>query len=228
MIAHKRRFYLGLSMMVIFAIVLTIFFTPVFHGKNGLQYLDNLYNSISKGSAYYIPKVKEETKAFSGKKVDVTLSMKNEEQARQAALLFLASHAGVGVEKTQVTVKGDLAEIITNCLNDADAMYKNQGEMVSTKYGYEEKQVLYNWWVSLKEMDKDFKRQKMFKEADFTLHVNKKAVEMAYNYYKIDAQKISERMGIVIFSLIFYVIYTVWYGFAFMFMFEAWGLRLEH
>jgi hypothetical protein len=228
MIAHKRRFYLGLSMMVVFAIVLTIFFTPVFHGKNGLQYLDNLYNSISKGSAYYIPKVEEETKAFSGKKVDVTLSMKNEEQAQQAALLFLASHAGVTVEKTQVTVKGDLGEIIINCLNDADAMYKNQGKMVFTKYGYEEKQVLYNWWVSLKEMDKDFKRQKMFKEADFTLHVNKKAVEMAYNYYKIDAQKISERMGVVIFSLIFYVIYTVWYGFAFMFMFEGWGLRLEH
>ncbi len=35
-------------------------------------------------------------------------------------------------------------------------------------------------------------------------------------------------LGIVIFSLIFYVVYTLWYGFAIMFMFEGWGMRLEH
>jgi hypothetical protein len=28
--------------------------------------------------------------------------------------------------------------------------------------------------------------------------------------------------------LIFYVVYTLWYGFAIMYMFEGWGLQLEH
>jgi len=32
----------------------------------------------------------------------------------------------------------------------------------------------------------------------------------------------------VIFSLVFYVVYTLWYGFGIMYMFEGWGLRLEH
>lgn len=228
MIADKKRFSVGFIMMVLFAIVLSVFFLPVFSGKNGLAYLDNLYNSISKGSAYYIPKVQEETQDFSGRLVNVALTMEDEKQARQSAILLKAGLAETSVEGAQLKVKGDLGKIISNCLDDADTMYHNQGGKISDKYGYDEKQVLYNWWTVLKEMDKDLKKQKLFKEADFALHVKKKAVEMSYNYYKIEAQNISDRMGVVIFSLIFYVIYTVWYGFAFLFMFEGWGMRLEH
>jgi len=88
--------------------------------------------------------------------------------------------------------------------------------------------VMYNWWTASKEMDKDLKKQKKFKAADMVASVEKKAVETVYNYYRIEPQKISERYGIVVLSLIFYVIYTVWYGFAFMYLFEGWGLKLEH
>jgi len=56
----------------------------------------------------------------------------------------------------------------------------------------------------------------------------KKVVETSYNYYTIEPQKITDKMGIVIFSLVFYVVYTLWYGFSILFMFEGWGLRLEH
>ena len=228
MIADKKRFSMGFIMMILFAIVLVIFFMPVFNGKNGLAYLDNLYNSISKGSAYYIPDVQEETMAFSGRTMDVSLTMEDEKQARQTAILLKAGHAEILVKSAELMVQGDLGAILANCLSDADTMYHNKGDEISGKYGYDERQVLYNWWTALKEMDRDLKKQKFFKEADFILHVKKKAVEMAYNYYKIEAQKISDRMGVVIFSLIFYVIYTLWYGFAFLFMFEGWGMRLEH
>jgi hypothetical protein len=37
-----------------------------------------------------------------------------------------------------------------------------------------------------------------------------------------------DRLGVVVFSLVFYVIYTLWYGFAIMFIFEGWGMQLEH
>jgi hypothetical protein len=60
------------------------------------------------------------------------------------------------------------------------------------------------------------------------LEVKKKAVECAYNYYGIEPQRIADRVGIVIFSLLFYVLYTCWYGYAIIFMFEGWGLRLSH
>jgi hypothetical protein len=72
------------------------------------------------------------------------------------------------------------------------------------------------------------KKQKLFKEAKVVALVIKKVVETSYNYYTIEPQKITDKMGIVIFSLVFYVCYTLWYGFAILFMFEGWGLRLEH
>jgi hypothetical protein len=107
-------------------------------------------------------------------------------------------------------------------------MYKNEGRKVSEKYGYDERQALYNWWKASKGMDKDLKRQKLFEEAKVVALVTKKAVESSYNYYEIEPQKITDRLGIVIFSLLFYVAYTLWFGFAVMFLFEGWGMRLEH
>jgi hypothetical protein len=228
MIAHKKEFYGGAGMMVVFAVVLIIIFSPVFKGQNALEYLDALYNSISKGSAYYIPKVKQEVDKFSGNSVSVTLAMANEEQAKQTALLFMKGDALVNVSGTELKVTGDLAKILNNCLADADDMYNNLGNKVSSKYGYDEKRVLYNWWKASKAVDKDLKKQKLFTEAKVVASVIKKAVETSYNYYKIESQKISDRLGVVLFSLIFYVAYTLWYGFSIMFMFEGWGMRLEH
>ena len=228
MIAEKNKFFGGLGMMIGFIIVLVVFFSPIFDGKNGLDFLDNLYNSISKGSAYYIPKIRTESDQFFGKMVSVTLNLKDENQARQTASLFTAGGGEVNVAKSQLQVSGDLGKILGNCLDDTDEMYHNRGEKVSNKYGYEERQVLFNWWAAMKEMDKGLKDQKKFKEAKVVSLVKKKAVESSYNYYKIEPQKISDRWGIVIISLLFYVIYTLWYGFAIMFMFEGWGMRLEH
>jgi hypothetical protein len=228
MIAKKKEFYGGFGMLIGFFVILIIVFSPVFKGQNGLEYLDSLYNSISKGSAYYIQKVKEETDTFTGNSISVTLNMKNEAQAQQTASLLMKGGALVNVSGSDLKVSGDLGKILENCLTDSDYMYVNDGEKVKGKYGYDEKQVLYNWYTALKAMDKDLKAQKKFKEAKIVALVIKKAVECSYNYYKIEPQKISDRYGIVIFSLIFYVLYTLWYGFAIMFMFEGWGMQLEH
>lgn len=228
MIEKKKEFYGGLAMMIAFVIVLIIFFSPVFGGHNGLDYLDNLYNSISKGSAYYIPKVKEETDTYLGNGVKVTLKMADRKQAEQTAKLLKAGKAITQVNGAEMMVEGDLGKILASALGDADAMYYNDGEKVSDKYGYGEKRALYNWWKALNGMEKALEKQKKFKEAKMTALVVKKAVETSYNYYKITPQKIGDRFGIVIFSLLFYVVYTMWYGFAFMFMFEGWGMKLEH
>ena len=228
MIAHKKEFYGGVGMIAAFVVVLVIIFSPIFNGQNGLEYLDSLYNSISKGSAYYIPAVKAESDKFKGHSISVTLAMADKNQAEQAAKLFRAGEADITMEGAQIKVSGDLGKILENCLADADVMYKNEGRKVSEKYGYDERQALYNWWKAANSMDKDLKKQKLFKEAKVVALVTKKAVESSYNYYGIEPQKITDRLGIVIFSLVFYVIYTMWYGFAVMFLFEGWGMRLEH
>lgn len=228
MIAHKKEFFGGVALMGAFIAVLIAIFMPIFKGQNGLDYLDALYNSISKGSAYYIPKVKEETDTFIGNNVTMALKMADENQAQQTAMLFTEAGATAEISGAQLTVSGDLGNILANCLTDSDSMYNNDGTTVSNKYGYNEKQVLYNWHKALMAADKNLKKQKLFKEAKVVALVIKKVVETSYNYYKIEPQKITDKMGIVIFSLVFYVGYTLWYGFSILFMFEGWGLKLEH
>jgi hypothetical protein len=228
MIAKKGEFFGGLALMAIFILVLIIIFMPVFGGQNGLDYLDSLYNSISKGSAYYIPKVKAETDTFNGKAVDVTLAMATNEQAAQTAALFMQSGAMVNVFGQKLKISGDLGRVLANCLADAEQMYHNNGQSVAQKYGYDEKRALFNWWMGFKIMEKELKAQQKFKEAKVVAMTVKKAVETSYNYYGITPQKIGDKYGIVTFSLLFYVIYTMWYGFAILFMFEGWGLKLEH
>jgi hypothetical protein len=228
MIAHKKEFFGGFIMMVMFVVVLIIMFMPIFNGQNFLNYMDNLYNSISKGSANFIPGVREESKAFTGNIVEVTLHLANEKQAEQTADLFNQAGAMVNVSGSQLKVSGNLGKILANALADAEDMYQNDGEALYARYGLDGRRVLFNWWTALKEMDKDLKKQKKFKEAKIVTTVKKRTVETAFNFYEIEPQNIGDRIGMVLFSLVFYVIYTLWYGFAIMFMFEGWGMKLEH
>jgi len=73
MLANKKEFYGGIGLMTLFVVVLIIVFSPIYGGKNGLDYLDNLYNSISKGSAYYIQKARDESDEFNGTSVSVII-----------------------------------------------------------------------------------------------------------------------------------------------------------
>jgi hypothetical protein len=228
MIARKKEFTLGLVLLIAFFAVLAIFFSPVFNGHNGLDYLDSLYNSISKGSAYYIPKLRDESKPFNGSLVELDFAMKSPAEAQQTGQLFMKAGALVNVTDNQLKVSGDLGKILEGCLADADAMYNNDGKVLSDKYGFDERQALYNWWSAFKGVEKSLNSQKKFKEAKAIANVSKRGIETCYNYYKIEPQSIMDRLGVVIFSLVFYVIYTLWYGFAIMFMFEGWGMQLEH
>ena len=228
MSAARSKGVTGGVMLFLFGAILVLMFLPILRGQNALEYLDDLYNSISKGSAYYIPAMKEEAGSLQGNSIAVTLQLHNEKEAEQTALLYQKAGVETTPSGAELMVRGDLGKILENCLDDAEAMYNNNAEEITTKYGYNERQALYNWWYSLKALENDLSRQKLFKEAKVVALVKKKAVETSYNYYGVEPQKISDRVGVVIFSLIFYVIYTLWYGYAIMFIFEGLGLSFDH
>jgi hypothetical protein len=85
-----------------------------------------LYNSISKGSANYIPDLREEIGGLSDVSIDVTLTLANALQARQTVLLLKKSGAAASVSETKITVSGSLGKILENCLDDAEHMYPFQ------------------------------------------------------------------------------------------------------
>ena len=229
MIANPRKFYTGLALMVLFAVVFIAIFMPLFEGKNGLRYLDNLYNSISKGSADYIEEVRAEVQtAAAPELMTLNLLVNSDLQAQRTAPLLEKAGARVILDGAALTVSGNIVRILESCLDDAQHMYANDGAALTAKYGYAEKAVLYNWYSALRAMESDLKNQKQFKVAKLAGLVNQKAVETAYNYYGIKAEKISDRFWMVLFSLIFYVAYTLWYGFGIMYLFEGWGMQIEH
>jgi len=223
---NTTKLGIGVALLASFIVILVIFFMPIFDGRNGLDYLDNLYNSISKGSAYYIPKVEHLVEDHGSEVVTLNLKLADGAAARAVEPLFARTGVTTAVEGNNLVVKGDLATILSACLADADAAYHNRGDELEQRYGAGARVTLYGWWNALKEMERDLKRQKLFKAADLTHTVQAKTVECAYNYYGIDAQNIKERWAIVLFSLVFYVIYTVWYGYAIMFIFEGLGFEL--
>lgn len=229
MAANKKELAGGIGLMAVFLIVLVMFFMPLLNGKNGLEYLDNLFNSISKGSAYYIPSIKENIgKSESGKEITVKLSYDSAELATESAALFSKAGATVTEDAEKLNITGDFGNILMNCLEDSDALFHNKGDVLQEKYGIEGRKVLFNWWTSLKAMKKSFDKQEQFDNGKTVYTVMTRAVECSYNYYKIVPESMSNKLGTVIFSLVFYVVYTMWYGYAILFMFEGWGLQIGH
>jgi hypothetical protein len=228
MSSQKQSIFKGVALLGSFLLVLVLLFFPFFSGHNALEFLDNLYNSISKGSANYLPVVREEILVFPNRDIEVSLPMNDETQATQTARLFEKGGVRARVNENILEVHGNLAGFLLNTLYDAEKMYANEGEHLRNKYGYEERRVMYNWWSALKAMDFELSKQKLFKEAKLVSVVQNKAVETAYNYYGIRAQSIRDKYGIVIISLLFYVVYTLWYGFGVLYLFEGLGLKLGH
>jgi hypothetical protein len=228
MIASKREFTIGAVLMAGFVAVLTLFFLPLYGGKNGLNYMDDLYNSISKASANYLPQLEVQARKFEGRQISVTLVLADPRQAEETAPLFAKGGAAVEVAGSSLKVEGDLGQILANCLTDAGDMFENAGDRIREKYGTPERRVVYDWWSALKEAEKQLNKQKKFQEANFIGTVMKKGVECSYNYYTTEPKRITEKLGTVVFSLVFYVVYTVWYGFAIMYLFQGLGLKLEH
>ena len=67
-----------------------------------------------------------------------------------------------------------------------------------------------------------------FEQAKFVKNCMSKAIEPAYNYYEVEAKPVKEEIFLLIASLVFYVVYTMWYGFGLLYLFEGLGIKLDH
>ena len=254
-VANKREFMKGLLLAVSFFIVLLIMFTPVFGGgRNAFQAADRFFNSIAKGSTYYIPKVLKENEEYKGRRFDVAIKLDDEEMLKKAGQLFSAccisastntrreemlkragqlfSAAGASVSiagsgSPLLKVNGDLGQILEVAIRDADAVFHNRGEEIAQKYGFPQKEVLFVWHRGFKALNKALTKQEKFADASWVEEVMKRTIEVAYNFYKIEPRSASTSVGILSVSLGFYVLYTLWWGYAILFLFEGLGLQMK-
>ncbi len=227
LIRNKKHFTIGLIMLIVFAIVLIVMSLPIFGGKNAFESADNLYNSIAKGSSYKIPQLEKQAEGFKGTIVDCTIDAKsipNMDLARN-----IAAMAGIQFSQTEgkLKLKVDLGNMALAALKDSNLMYYDKETQVSNKYAMPGKQVLFTWWKILKETGSILKRQKKISQASFLDEVVKKGIEVGYNFSGIAPEKASSKVGTLAFSLVFYVLYTIWWGFSIFYLFEGFGLAME-
>lgn len=225
---HRKHLSWGIFLAVTFLAVLAVIFSPIFgEGRNGLAFADDLFNKLSKGSSYFIPKIMKTNEKFMGKTFAVTIQIEKPEEAEKIAGLFSTAGAFAEVQGPELRLEGDLGRVVEAVLRDSEDMYRNQGSRIASAYGMNEKDAMKLWWQALDKMGKVFAKEKMIEEAKLVSDTNKKAVETAYNYYGIEAQKVTEKAVLMTGLLIFYVIYTLWWGFAIFNIFEGIGLTMK-
>lgn len=228
LVRNRPSFITGLILSFSFALVLALIFTPLFgDGQNGLQYADDMFNRLSKGSSYFIPKVAKGAEGVAGKSFRLELSFKSAAETEQAAAMFAT--AGLSVERgvDKIRLDGDLGQMLTAALQDAEDGYRNNEEALKQRYGLPARTVLTTWWQMLGRLDKALKLEKRVAEAKAVVDVMKKAIEPAHNYFGIEAERVANMMGEMVGLLAFYVLYTVWWGYAILKLLEGFGLVLK-
>jgi len=243
----KKHMAYGIILAISFWVIMFLMFSPIFpktsegQPQNGLQWADEMFNTLAKGSSYFIPKVQQNNEKFMGKMFSATIEMSKpedkpgdaEKRAERASKLFTINPgATVEVQGAKLKIDGDLGLVMKAALDDADVMYKNEGDKIKAKYAEamatdDEKQMFRQWNNVLPKIDKSLKKEGKIEEAKIVSDVTKKAIEAGYNFYKVDAKKVKDEVVLMTFLLVFYVVYTMWWGFAIFFIFEGLGLSMK-
>ncbi len=238
---------LGIILAISFWVVLFLMFSPIFpktaegQPQNGLQWADELFNELAKGSSYFIPKVAKSNEKFMGKIFSATINVAKaedkpgdaEKRAERASKLFIINPgATVEVKGAELKIDGDLGMVIKAALDDADLMFNNEGEKIKAKYAEamgtdDVKQIFRQWNNVLPKIDKVFKKEGKIEDAKIVSETTKKAIEASYNFYGVNPKKVKDEVGIMTFLLVFYVAYTMWWGFAIFYIFEGIGLSMK-
>lgn len=225
LIVNKKQFGVSFFMIVVFAIVLVLMFSPLFNGENAFQASDGLFNSISKASTDHIDELHAILDKLQHNDAAQTLVMP---QSVGDNLANMLTSAGVQASYTgnALKVSGDLKVIFKRILADSEAMFNNNGNELQAAYGIEPKTAMYDWWIYTNASSKAYKLQKKFAASKVLEEIKTKGVEVGYNYYGVDPTPVSERIGITTFALLFYVAYTLWWGYAIFFLCEGIGLMM--
>ena len=228
LVRHQKTMNVGLLLGVTFFGILALIFSPVFGGgKNGLEYSDELFNKLAKGSSYFFPKLTGDLKGVEKQELAVSVKMENADQAARAVKIFARGAPDTTAQGVQLNIKGNLAKLLGAVLEDSNSMYFDKGDEIREKYGMDEKEVMRTWWGALNRAVKELQKSRKTEQSNIIVEVMKKGIEPAYNFYKIDPRSIAEKAFTATGLLVFYVLYTLWWGFAIFYLFDGFGLSMK-
>ena len=118
LVRNKKTLSVGIFFAVSFLVVLLLIFSPLFGGKNGLQFSDDSFNRLSKGSSYFIPKVAKLNDKFIGRPFTVSFKADKpddnpgdaEKRAQNIAKVFTTEGAAVEDNGATLKIEGDKSD----------------------------------------------------------------------------------------------------------------------
>lgn len=230
LVRQKKPFYIGLSMLILFCIMFYFLLAPILTGENGqrltgLQYADEVFNELSKGSSWFIPNCQQTSREMLGKMVKLDIKVNSDKNID--VIGHLLAHAGaenIKIKQNAITFSGNLGEILEQANSDSSLLYNNDGNALKAKYGIEPLLVATSWHALLEPCIKALQKQKLNAEARAVETVIRRGVEPGNNFYGITAKKVSDNIPLLTVFLLFYVLYTIWYGFSIYEIFAGLGL----
>lgn len=239
LIVDKKLFGKGLMLMASFLVVFVGIFVPIFaDGKggkmNGLEFSDDFFNKLSKGSSNFYKEIEPAVEKTKGVALDLVLKPKPGAKEADVKLLLengaaAAKKAGLDVVPGDkvLNVKGDLGAFLTRVMKDSKSLYENDGKSVADFYGMGHVEAGKALWDVLAKLELAMQQKGMVEPAVTVNKVTKKILEPAFNFYGIKAEKVSENIFLLVALLVFYVVYTMWYGYAIFDMFGGIGLSMK-
>jgi len=223
---NTKKLLLGIFLLLSFAVVLVIIFMPIFGGgRNGLQFSDDFFNSLAKGSSNFMEDMRHEVaQPMVGTPFAVDISLDNPEQAQKAEALFTKAGSQVEVAGPKLKINGDLGKVLLQAVDDAEDAFK--GEKLRAAYNFSAKDATKTWWSSLKKVADALTKQKAFKPARAISEIQERALEPAFNFSGIQPKRVRDHIALLTFMLVFYVVYTLWYGYGIFMVCEGLGLGM--
>jgi len=226
-IADRKSFLFGLVLALGFVAVLAVMFSPVFQGMNAFAAADQLFNSIAKGSSDCFEELEQLAATLADSQVETSLTFKDGEMARSCGTLLEQAGLRVSQEGSDVSFSGGLTPLLRTVIDDSRDLFRGEGQSVADRYGLPERVALYSWWTLLKELGRDLKHKGKFKEAAAIERVISKGVEVGYNFHGIAPRRAADNWLILTLALVFYIFYTLWWGYAILLLFEGLGLQMK-
>lgn len=231
LIANKKEFLKGASLLVSFVIMFAIIMTPIFkdsegNPRTGLEYADNIFNSLSKGSSYFIPEIREGIKPVMNKEISVEIALPDRSLAPLA--LDILRRSGARAEESpdgKIAISGKLGDLFARAIEVSDLLYHNNGAAVSELYDENSPTTVARvWWDILSPMVKIFQKKNELAAANAADLVVRKGIEPGNNFYGIQPINVLDHIPLITFLLAFYVVYAIWYGFGIYGIFGGLGL----
>lgn len=224
----STKLTIGIILLAVFAIILVLIFMPIFGGgQNGLAFSDKFFNSLAKGSSNHIADMRKLAQTMVGTPFVAEIKMTDPAQAKETETLYSLAGAQSEVEGPNLKISGDLGQVLLKAVDDADGLFNEQGGKLEAQYHYDPKKVLKNWWYSFNKLAAAMTKQNKFDLAKAIAQVQTRALEPGYNFAGIAPYKVSDKAFLLGIMLVFYVFYTLFYGFGIYELFAGLGLRME-